>query len=177
MPIDISVHGASIFRRVGELFARARTRLTDDIEGESKVFALEAVEKAKKDYLRGPRPNRLGVVTGRLWSSIAQSVERDGDQVTIQIGSNVAYARAWEMGFSGTVNVPAHTRLIRKAFGKPITPRVVRVSAHGARREMRERPFLKPAVRDSLPAFEASIRRLLRGVVPSTVKEGGSDVQ
>lgn len=39
----------------------------------------------------------------------------------VHVGSSLAYAVAHQNGFSGTVNVPAHTRRITQAFGKVLS--------------------------------------------------------
>jgi phage gpG-like protein len=49
--------------------------------------------------LTGPRPQYLGVVTGRLRSSITASPTiKSGDTYTAKIGTNVVYARIHEYG-------------------------------------------------------------------------------
>lgn len=64
----------------------------------------------QREFLQGPRPRRLGEVTGRLRNSIAIDVKRSGKGVIGRIGSNVKYAKFHEFGFTGSVNVRAHTR-------------------------------------------------------------------
>ncbi len=56
---------------------------------------------SKKNRLSGPRPNILGVVTGRLRSSISSSkTVKEGNQYLTKIGTNVSYARVHEFGFA-----------------------------------------------------------------------------
>ena len=51
----------------------------------------------------------------RSWlDSIEHQVQRNH----VRVGSALAYAGVHQDGFSGSVQVPAHTRLITQAFGK-----------------------------------------------------------
>lgn len=63
---------------------------------------------------KGPFPaseHRLGVVTGRLRRDIhAEAVEITATGYRGRIGASVEYFGAHEVGFEGTVQVPAHTR-------------------------------------------------------------------
>lgn len=64
----------------------------------------------------------------------------DPGELTTAVGSNVEYALAVHEGLDNvTVQVPAHTRRITKAWGRPITPRTVQVRAHA--RVMNRRPM------------------------------------
>ncbi len=53
---------------------------------------------------------------GDLLDSIQYVVERN----QVRIGSPLAYARSHQDGFSGAVQVSAHQRLLRQAFGKAL---------------------------------------------------------
>ena len=54
----------------------------------------EAVVAKTPDYLRGPRPELLGVVTGKLMQSITYKVYTD----YAEVGTNLAYAAIHEYG-------------------------------------------------------------------------------
>ncbi len=54
---------------------------------------------SKKNRLSGPRPNILGVKTGRLRSSISASrVHVQGDTYEVRVGTNVVYGPIHEYG-------------------------------------------------------------------------------
>jgi hypothetical protein len=72
---------------------------------------LIAVGIAQVNYLSGPRPGVLDVITGRLRGNVASEVEISGNQVTGRIGDNMPYAAFWEFGFQGTEQVAEHTRV------------------------------------------------------------------
>jgi HK97 gp10 family phage protein len=57
-----------------------------------------------KDYLTGPRPVKLGVVTGRLRSSITSRAEWKGRKLLGIVGTNVFYGKFHE---EGTERFPA----------------------------------------------------------------------
>jgi hypothetical protein len=78
---------------------------------------------AQREYLSGPRPERLDVRTRRLRNSISYDVRVTPKRGVIgRIGSNVAYARYHEFGFHGVQQVRAHKRVlhIRNAQGQEI---------------------------------------------------------
>lgn len=79
---------------------------------------LEAVSITQREFLSGPRPSKLDVVTTRLRNSISSEVKRvPGRGVIGRIGSNVKYAAFHEFGFHGVINVKSHQRVI-EVFGK-----------------------------------------------------------
>ncbi len=114
-----------------------------------------AERSVRGSYLSGKALNRR---TGRLRNSITHEVRILGNTVIGRIGTNVVYGRYWELGFSGTVSVKAHTRTIRQAFGRSIAATSVNVRAHTRDVNVQARPFLRPGVEDNL----ADIRRLIR---------------
>lgn len=92
---------------------------------------LYAVGLAQRNYLSGPRPQRLDVRTRRLRDSVTAEVEinrtvralewlrsggtsevRGDGQITGRIGTNVEYAAFHEFGFYGIVHVGAHSRVL-----------------------------------------------------------------
>lgn len=77
-----------------------------------------------REFLRGPRPAKLGEVTGRLRDSLTVSVTRTGKGVVGRIGSNVKYARFHEFGLTGVVNVREHTRHIQQKLAGNSSRRV-----------------------------------------------------
>lgn len=129
--MGIVVRGAGAF--VKQLGALPR-----EIEQERrKALRLGALMVAGhwKLHLSGPRgPSKLGIVSGNARASI-RAGEIAGDRVTI--GSPLPYLPPHEFGFSGTVNVRAHTR-----DGVP-------VNAHVRQMMLPARPHRAPALRDS----------------------------
>ena len=86
--------------------------------------------------------------TGRLMASVTSNagVARETHTATshvLEIGTNVKYANAHQFGFSGTVNVRAHSRK-----GKP-------VRAHSRRMNIPARPFLVLQAQDKTEIIEA----------------------
>lgn len=103
-----------------------------------------AVGTAKREYLTGPRPEKLGVRTGHLRRSIKSQTVIRGDVVEGVIGTNVLYARIHEKG--GVIK-RRRTKVLRfrgKRVGR------IRLWWSPTRVEMPARPFLKPAIMDNL---------------------------
>jgi hypothetical protein len=143
---------------------------------------------ANAKYLSGPRPQRLGVVTRRLRDSITTRVLRTEESVIGQLGTNVPYAGYHELGFHGSINVSAHTRTVAELYQgrtldsrRPIRDRAgnvigykesrttasgrngtigitQQVRAHTRQVNYAGRPFLAPALKDSLPFIVREIR-------------------
>lgn len=88
----------------GSLADDVRQRVRQRVES----LGLELLRKVKEEKLSG---QVLNVRTGRLRRSINEQTTVDGDRVQSAVGTNVAYARPWELGFRGIEQVRAHLRL------------------------------------------------------------------
>jgi phage gpG-like protein len=78
----------------------------------------KAVTVIQREYLQGPRPERLGEVTTRLRGSINYRVDEEAERIVGRVGTNVKYAAYHEYGFRGTVNVRPHARVISQTSAK-----------------------------------------------------------
>ena len=105
----------------------------------------EVLTRSTEDYLSGPRPKKLGRVTGQLAQSVNYVVR--GNRGVI--GSTLPYARIHEQG---GVIVPKKAKwLVFKTADGWRTAMKVTIPA---------RPFLAPALKDARPAVLSIIRRL-----------------
>ena len=105
----------------------------------------------------------LHVRTGRLRRSINSRVEEDGARVYGFVGTNVVYGQRHEMGFSGTENVKAHSRLMTVAFGRKVNdPRQISVRAFSRQIKYAARPFLRPALAEMKPEIVKGMEQALR---------------
>ncbi|HNP41542.1 MAG TPA: phage virion morphogenesis protein [Nitrospira sp.] len=105
----------------------------------------------------------LHVRTGRLRRSINSRVEEDGARVYGFVGTNVVYGQRHEMGFSGTENVKAHSRLMTVAFGRKVKdPRQISVRAFSRQIKYAARPFLRPALAEMKPEIVKGMEQALR---------------
>jgi len=129
-------------------FAADHTR--DEMQRGMKEATLLVAATAKRDYLSGPRPGRLGVVTGRLRSSLSTEVRGLGANVQGVVGSNVKYARIHELG--GTI-VPKKAKALK--FFYPKAGHWVSVKSV----EIPARPYLSTALRDKQKEIEAILGR------------------
>ena len=133
--LDISISG------VQELANKLESATKEKVIKDSLTSgALLVTGWVKKNRLTGPRPGFLGVLTGRLRSSIAAGpVDRTGNQYTVAIGTNVKYAKIHEFG--GIIRPRNKPFLAWKGPGgkyiftqKPVV--------------MPARPFFRPAIED-----------------------------
>lgn len=90
----------------------------------------------------------IGVRTGRLRKSIMATTNEVGDKTIGIVATAVRYAPIHEYGFHGTENVRAHLRRVKQAFGRPISPRDVEVTAHARKVTLPARSFLRSALRE-----------------------------
>lgn len=143
----------AIMRRFGEQkdripmgLTRAVTRLT-----------MMLLRDVKENKLTG---QVLNVRSGRLRRSINQRITGQGtNEVTGTVGTNLAYGRPHEYGFSGTVSVREHLRTITQAFGNPIGPMTITVKAHKMTMKLPEKSFLRSALRDLEPSIDSELRK------------------
>jgi hypothetical protein len=77
--------------------------IMDEADAAARASAFMVTRTAQKNYLSGPRPSRLGVVTNRLRGSLTEGdpefifdVQRQTARVTVTAGTNVGYARTHE---------------------------------------------------------------------------------
>ena len=95
---------------------------------------------AQRDYMSGPRPSRLAVVTGRLRSSIATTVDAtESDRLIGRIGTIIPYGSFHEFGFQGEELVGAHFRVTSEQGVKRGRLGLWSVGAVDSRRAIRER--------------------------------------
>jgi len=126
---------------------------------------VKAMGRITLKLMRESVQNRLsGQVLKRRTGTLARSVTQSprtfevGQTIVGTVGVNdiagkggrapVKYGRAHEYGFSGTVSVKEHLRLVKQAFGKPLkTPVWSTVRAHSAQVNLPERSFLRSALK------------------------------
>lgn len=97
---------------------------------------------------------------GHLRDSMTHRAQAEG----VEVGTNRVYAAIHQFGFNGTQSVPAHSRRILQAFGKPLAkPRSVQVKAHSRRMNLVARPFLGIGERERA-AIESEILTHLDGI-------------
>lgn len=146
------VGGAQVLER----FGRVSGKVHDELGTEIQRIVLKLMGHVVQDKLSG---QVLNVKTGRLRRSINQRVEGKGtDQVAGYVGTNVVYARPFELGFNGTENVRAHMRQMNQAFGKLVkNPRKIQVGAHSRHVDIKQRSFLRSALEDMTPQIRLDL--------------------
>jgi phage gpG-like protein len=139
--IKTEFDGASVVARLDAMPGRVRDELYVGITR----LAIRLGRNVQKDKLSG---QVLNVRSGRLRRSIGHVVEVNTNIVAGIVSTPVVYAPPHEYGFQGTVNIKAHLREIKQAFGRPITARAVQVNAHSREVKLPERSFLRTALRE-----------------------------
>lgn len=98
----------------------------------------KALKKDRPDGRRNPILNYMGI----LKASVHQD-SRIIDSNTVEVGTNIDYAAIHNYGFSGTIQIPAHQRVVTHAFGKKLKqPVTANVKAHSKKMEMPKREFM-----------------------------------
>ena len=118
---------------------------------------------SQDEFLNGPRPQRLAMVTGRLRRSIAANARVQDGSVTGTLDTNVPYGAFHEGGFHGSIQVREHTR---KSRGSGSAKQAGLVTVELVREHTREvdydgRPFLAPALSKGAPIIFSEIQKAL----------------
>lgn len=122
-------------------------------EGLSNSAEL-VLRRAKTHYLTGAA---LRVQTGRLRSSVtkqpATGARKTGKSYSVDVGTNVWYGRAWELGF--TIKPYTIVPRVKKALrfevgGKTIFAKKVSIPG----RTVKPRKWLEPAIKDNMTNIE-----------------------
>ena len=132
-----------------------------DIEGEAELIERFA---AMPGAIRAALAKKLGELAQRLEGKIKDDklggevleprsgALRDSISVTLANGSveifsrGVKYAAAQEYGFNGAETVAAHSRLIKEAFGKAISPKTIFVRSFSRQMNLPARSFMRSAL-------------------------------
>lgn len=107
------------------------------------------VESVLGNFNAEGRPEKwvaVKVPTGEKILSGTSRLQRNIDAVIagneVSIGTNVEYAAVHNFGFKGTVQVAAHKRTIRQAFGHEIASKEIDIGPFSRFVEMPQREFL-----------------------------------
>jgi phage gpG-like protein len=157
MNFEIEVKGdQAIIAHLDALPAKLRASLVRKIS----YLTLYLENYIKTQKLSG---QVLNVVTGRLRRSIFSRVTDTGNSVEGSVSSSgdVKYAAIHEFGFNGEERVRAHTRQIKEAFGRAITPKTVHVREFTREMHMPERSFIRSAFRDLKSMLQDGVREAI----------------
>jgi phage gpG-like protein len=127
------VNGESLIANTNAFTAKMMARLRVIVAR----IAVEMVARVKADKLSD---QVLHVRTGRLRRSITYRMEEGKNTAKAVVGTNLAYGRAQEYGFSGVVSVREHMR--RTKTGDTT------VRAHTMRMNLPERSYLRSTLSD-----------------------------
>lgn len=120
-------------------------RIDEEVRQSIARSTLKLLVKVKREKLNGQVLNKR---TGRLGRSITQKLIELSNGVAGIVGTNVEYAPPHEYGFKGNVTVKAHLRMIKKAFGKSISPKQVNIKTHKRKVNLPEKSFLRSALEE-----------------------------
>lgn len=160
MIVSQVVGGPQVVQRLGRLGGTVNDALGDEVQR----ITLDLLRHVVSDKLSG---QVLNVRSGRLRRSINQRVEGKGsEQVAGYVGTNVVYARPFELGFKGPETVKSHMRQMNQAFGKPVkNPRQIQVSAFTRHVDVKQRSFLASALEDMTPDIRLRLGAAVRKAV------------
>ena len=120
-----------------------------------KRSTLKVLARAKQKVSGEVLKNR----TGTLRRAINSRFESSFYLVVGTVGTKLRYAAAHEFGCHDVVNVPAHLRMMKVAWGRPVKePREITVGAHKMRMNLPERSFLRSSLKDLQSDIVADLR-------------------
>ena len=137
---------------VGDEARLARLRAMPDAANSNLVRAIAKLgvdlqRSVQQDKLTG---QLLKVRSGSLRSSIGLRLDKAGT-TSATVSTDRDYARAHEYGYSGTVNVRASLRRIRRPLADQL-PKTISVRAYSRAMDLPEHSFLRSALEDMAPA-------------------------
>jgi phage gpG-like protein len=135
---------AAVIARFGQVVPSIRAEMVKTLGG----VGFEMVGYIRAEKLSGQVLHRR---TGQLSNSVTNKVVEGPETVSAVVGANTPYAGIHEYGFSGTVMVSAHSRMVTMVFGKRVSPREIFVRAHSARMNLPERSYMRTGLRDRAP--------------------------
>jgi len=122
-------------KNIGEYMVQATEQRFDSETGPDGQKWPE-VSAATRERKKHPK---VLTESHRLRGSIHPEAGKD----SVEVGTNVPYAAIHQFGFYGQVNIPAHTRLIKTAFGQPLKhPVWARIEPYTLQQNVPARPFL-----------------------------------
>lgn len=136
-------------------FSQQSAKVQKEVKKSIGRLILKLLRKVKQDKLSG---QVLNVRTGRLRRSINQRVTESDGRIVGLVGTNVEYAPPHELGFTGSVTVKEHMRLIKKAWGRSINPKRVEVKSHSRAVKFPVNSFLQSALREMQPEIMAELQ-------------------
>lgn len=108
----------------------------------------------------------LRVRTGTLRRSITFRVEKGSSAVYGIVGTNISYGRTHEYGFSGSQAVKAHLRMMRQAWGKPVSdPHQIQIRQFARKVNLPERSFLRSALNDMRGEIREGLEKEIQGTL------------
>lgn len=146
-----------------EAFRQARATLQTELSQALRASLFMVSRTAQRDYLSGPRPGRLGVVTNRLRGSLSEGnpelilqMEEQAAIVRGRVGTNVEYAPAHEFG---AIIRPRRAKYLKIPLSAVKTPAgAVRSRYQGGRLP---NTFVQRSRRGNLIIFQRVGKRLL----------------
>jgi phage gpG-like protein len=141
-----------------------------DVEGEAELaerFAAmpEAIRAALQRKIADLAQRLEEKIKGKLSGAVLQA--RSGalrDSIEARVEDDVAsfistakYAAAQEYGFDGEVAVAAHSRTIKEAFGKAVSPKTIFVRAFSRHMDLPERSFMRSALNEMQDEIAAAL--------------------
>jgi phage gpG-like protein len=124
------------------------------------------VNRLAKEKAPVGSPTRGDKHPGTLRRAINPKVT--GSEVIVgTVGIKLTYAAAHEFGCRDTVTVPDHLRMMRVAWGRPVAnPRLIIVGTHPMHMNIKERSYLRAALRelrsDIIADLQSSVAKAVR---------------
>lgn len=152
MSLDVRFHGdQQVIASIKDMGPKVAAAAKDAISrGTMKVLALSKT-KVSGDLLK----NR----TGTLRRAINARITANEWQIVGTVGIKLTYAAAHEFGCHKTVSVPAHLRMMKVAWGRPVKePRQIMVGAHSMKMNLPERSYLRSSLKELRGDIVADLR-------------------
>ena len=133
--LSVEIEGADALE---ERFASLPAAIREALAGKIEDLAQRLEQRVKE--------NLSGAVMQSRSGSLRDSIEMRLEPAAAALVARTKYAAAQEYGFVGEESVCAHSRAIREAFGRAISPKTIFVRAFARAMDLRERSYMRSAL-------------------------------
>lgn len=145
-----------------EDFTPAMAKIADQMETDTAFRFDDEKDPDGVPWLPSQRAIRTGLKTLDDTSHLERSFEAHFDALSASLETNVPYAATHHFGDKRTIQIGAHSRTIKSAFGKSLpAPTTVEVGAYSLKRNMPARGFIGFGD-DNIQAIEEILSNHLR---------------
>lgn len=164
-PIEFRIRGFDKLREIAGHSKAAEAVIRERLLQKAKDFGNDAVARMRRDYLSGPRPEKLGVKSGLLRARTIFVTIQDGPKVLVRFGNDLPYGAIHEFG--GTTHPRITDKMRRFAWAMYYQTKeshwkyIALTKKETLTIKIKARPYLAPGVADAYPGLVSAVEDML----------------